>query len=130
MIFHYLRKRLITKNPEPVKLETTVFISDNATILKLDINDIIFMKAEGNYVEIYEKHKKHLIRSTLKKIINDNKESGLLRSHRSYLINTGKIVSITGNTKGYKINLKDYDGEIPASPKAGRIIKDIISKRT
>lgn len=58
-------------------------------VIRLDLQQIAYVKAADNYVEVYYLEKQELqmklLRSTLKKI--NSKAPALVRAHRSYLIN-------------------------------------------
>lgn len=79
---------------------TYVFSSYNGKeIIEILKTDFLFMKASGNYTEIFYKSnevlKSHLLRKNLKRFEFDFKENGVLKKcHRSYIFNTeiGKTV--------------------------------------
>ena len=82
--------------------------------------DLIMIKSDGNYMEVYylqnDKIAFTLLRNTMVAIESHIIEYPfLLRCHRSYLINTDKIESIKGNTRGYIINLAGIEYDIPVS---------------
>ncbi|SHJ03423.1 LytR/AlgR family response regulator transcription factor [Aquimarina spongiae] len=82
--------------------------------------DLIMIKSDGNYLEVYyfqnEKIRFMLLRNTITAIENHTKKYPfLLRCHRSYLINTNKIENIKGNTRGYIINLAGIEYKVPVS---------------
>ena len=52
----------------------------------MDVDAIIYIKAEGDYVNIITNYKKYLIYSRLKEILNRIKYR-FVQSNRSYLIN-------------------------------------------
>jgi hypothetical protein len=101
---------------------------DNNTTFKISAKELLFIKASGNYIEIFEKDKVHLIRSTLKKVLENSDDSDLIRCHKSYIINKNKIQTITGNTKGYKLKLKDYKDYLPISKNIGEELKISLKK--
>ena len=125
LTYNYIISKLIKE--KGIKSNSTISkinISDNKTTLNIDIKNLFYIKSEGNYVTVFEKNKKYLIRSSLKKIIEQNNNSELIRCHKSYIVNSNKIKSISGNSKGYKISLLDKDFEIPASIKVGEKLKN------
>ncbi|MFK5982899.1 MAG: LytTR family DNA-binding domain-containing protein [Flavobacteriaceae bacterium] len=80
--------------------------------LELDINQFMFAKSEGNYLEIYlnQQHPdKVLLRVTLK-----NLEAllrtypNIIKTHRSYLVNCNYIEKINGNAQGYQLHINKY----------------------
>jgi DNA-binding LytR/AlgR family response regulator len=86
----------------------------------LDPDQIIFARAEGNYLEIFldkeEASKPLLKRVTLKKFEQQlNKYPFLVKTHRSYMVNLHKIVHMKGNAQGYRLKLNKHDQFIPVS---------------
>lgn len=80
--------------------------------LKLDIDQFMFAKSEGNYLEIYlneEYPNKVLIRVTLKNLESLLKPyPNLIKTHRSYLVNSNYIEKIKGNAQGYQLHINKY----------------------
>ncbi|GAB5553987.1 MAG: hypothetical protein Sapg2KO_35780 [Saprospiraceae bacterium] len=75
-----------SKEPNP---KITLEGNSRKEIIRLDLQEIAYVKAADNYVEIYylqeQQLQMKLLRSTLKKI--NSKAPALVRAHRSYLIN-------------------------------------------
>jgi DNA-binding LytR/AlgR family response regulator len=79
------------------------------------------MESANNYIYVYyENSKKELSKSTLRSSLKIIEESfpdiGLIRCHRSYIINFKKVKVLRKDKEGLKIEL-DYDGiaDIPVS---------------
>ncbi|MDD4697250.1 MAG: LytTR family DNA-binding domain-containing protein, partial [Fermentimonas sp.] len=78
-----------------------------------------FAKSEGNYIEFYlrdvnvDKIVKRLTLKELESALEPFPE--IIRTHRSYLVNTNQIKGVEGNAQGYKLKLKSYEGTIPVS---------------
>jgi len=87
--------------------------------LQLDINNLLFAKADGNYVELCLKEveaKKIILRITLKELESVLRPySNIIKTHRSYLVNMYHIKNITGNAQGYKLQLNNFNEIIPVS---------------
>ena len=114
-------------NEENTKKEV-LNIKDSSTVISIPVNDIFYIKSFGNYIQIFEKNNKkgHLLRFALKDL--DNKYTDLYRCHKSYLVNVKHIKKITGNTKGYKLELNDLENVyIPVSRTKGEKIAGMIS---
>lgn len=95
------------KKPEPQRLfiKTQVKADD----FDLEIDTLFFVRAEGNYVEIFYRTanevKKELKRIPLAKLEAQlSNYPQLIRSHRAYLINTNNIHLISGNAQGYQVS--------------------------
>lgn len=114
--------------------ETITLSGDTKDSISLIPENILFMEASGNYVEIcykeeaQEKHK--LLRSTIKQMEEVTQAfSYLIRCHRAYIVNINHIRNISGNAQGYRLSLTDTMQEIPVSRtylKELKNLKDII----
>ncbi len=108
---------LVIKNPEvTVKLKS----NDESEDVELTISDILFLKGAHNYVEVYflsdQRVKRILLRSTLKSLFKDLEHLEVfIFCHRSYIVNIQQVTTINGNSRGYKILLKNYGDFIPVS---------------
>ena len=84
----------------------------------MDLSTFLFARASGNYVEIYVREKdvvsKSLKRLTLAQL-ETQLASSVLRTHRSYLVNTRHIVHVTGNAQGYELSFAETELTVPVS---------------
>ena len=83
-------------NKQEVKLEDQafVFVKDNGVLKRVNVDDILFLEAMGDYVKVHTQHKFHVLHSTLKAIEEKLPQSKFIRVHRSYIISINKIDSI------------------------------------
>ncbi len=83
-------------------IETTekdyIFIRSNSVLTKIKIDDIEYIQALGDYINIYVADKRHTIHMTLKGIEDKLPIDKFFRIHRSYLINLNKIDYIEKET--------------------------------
>ena len=83
-------------------------------------NDLLFIKAEGNYVELTTFQNQQL-KTEIKRISLRQLELRLadypflFRCHRTYLINMMQIEKISGNSQGYVVSFKLLTDKIPVS---------------
>ncbi len=79
--------------------------------VKVNSNDIEYVNAAGNYVELHVKGAVHLIRSTISSLEYDLEENGFIRIHRSILIKEASIdrVKYLNTNNQYKFVLKSGD---------------------
>ena len=99
---------------------TLINLSDDKGHLKLsvDIDNLFFIEAADNYVNIYytnkEKISKFCLRNSLKNMENIN--PNLIRCHRSYIVNFGKVKVLRKEKEGLVIELDSKDiPDIPIS---------------
>lgn len=79
-----------------VVTDALVVFSDNYGDYHLRKSDIIYLKADSNYCDIYTIDKKIVTSYTLKKCEKILGGMPFLRVHRSYLINVNKISNLSG----------------------------------
>jgi len=83
-------------------------------------NDLLFAKADGNYVELTLSRNGRLT-TELKRISLRQLESNLadypflFRCHRAYLVNMRQIENVSGNSQGYLVSFRLPAGKIPVS---------------
>lgn len=75
-----------------------IFIKDKYRFVRIESGDILWLKAEGSYVDIITTARNHLITTeTLKSFMDKAQFPNLFRVHRSYAVNIGKINGMEGN---------------------------------
>lgn len=78
-------------------------------VFKIDVNDIIYLKSEQNYISIFYlkegELKNHLLRISLVNALKQITSEDIFRCHRSYVININSIEKITGNAQSLKLQL-------------------------
>jgi DNA-binding LytR/AlgR family response regulator len=78
--------------------ESSFYINIGKRLIKIDTNSILYFQAKGDYVTIKTESNNYVMHNTLKKIENKLPTGMFFKSHRSYLINTKKIIDIEENT--------------------------------
>lgn len=96
---------LFTINIKP----TYIVVKDGYDEVKLNIDDILFIKSDANYIDIQLEHKKFTIRKSLDSFLKEVSSDTFIKVHRSYIINKLKI------TKKTSAFLYIEDFEIPLS---------------
>jgi DNA-binding LytR/AlgR family response regulator len=74
--------------------DKNLFIRVDAGLLRLNVKDILWMEAAGDYVKIYLKEKTHIVYATLKKLSARLNPNQFVRIHRSYMVNVSKVTHI------------------------------------
>lgn len=82
------------ENSQDFVLNDSLFIRTNGMLVKLKLQDIIYLEADANYTQVYSKDKKFVIRSTLKELEAKLDPNRFVRVHKSFLINLTEIDSI------------------------------------
>ncbi|MEL6593509.1 MAG: LytTR family DNA-binding domain-containing protein, partial [Bacteroidota bacterium] len=97
-------------------------IHQSEKTLEVDLDQLLLIEAQQNYVRLFlltdEGLKKEMLRNTLSRVEAALTNSPIKRSHRSYLVHTQKIASVSGNAQGLKLKLTGLaDLEVPVSRK-------------
>lgn len=102
----------------------TIVIRERGREWRVGVDDLVFMRAEGNYLHLQLKDRHHLYRMTMNAVETELDPSRFLRIHRSYIINMAHVRShrYSGNNEFiFSMN----NGERIVS---GRSYKEHISK--
>lgn len=111
----------IITNPQAISnTEIQLFGEGKTDKIHLHSSGLICLKSEGNYVEIFHRSeeitKRELLRGPLKAFEEQLADQPqFIRCHQSYIINKQLINSISGNARGYLLDLKDLDAKVPVS---------------
>lgn len=92
-------------------------------------NDLFYVKAADNYVEVYfqsdGEFSRRILRNTLKAVEQDLESyPNFFRCHKSYLVNLAQVHHLSGNAQGYKLHLHHMDEPIPVSRQHNETIKN------
>lgn len=104
----------------------------NATTLRLNLNHVMYIVSDDNYVDIHMeangKRKKLVFRSSLKNIESQivNPLSPICRCHRRYLINIKYFKIKTNTSRNTTIQLINYGDEVSVSKQYVRSIIDML----
>lgn len=77
--------------------EESFFVKVDSLLVKLELDDILWIEALGDYVKIQTRDKNHTVYSTLKKFEERLDREKFVRVHRSFIINISKISNINPN---------------------------------
>lgn len=88
-----IKKEVITTDQN-----SDFYVNIGNRLIKIDFSQIILIKAQGDYVEIKTETSSYTVHSTLRKIESKLPKKIFLKIHRSYIINTRKIIDIENNS--------------------------------
>jgi DNA-binding LytR/AlgR family response regulator len=114
--------------------ENILLKSDNKIVeLQVKIMNIMFIKSEGNYVEVHYINNgnitKKLIRDRIKNIENILPSHTFIRCHNRYIINKYFVTKVNGNARGLSLELKDYNEIISVSRSKIKAFESFMTKR-
>ncbi|MFD2562291.1 LytR/AlgR family response regulator transcription factor [Aquimarina rubra] len=101
------------------ELTAYLFVKQDKEIKKIELNKILFVEAQQNYVKIITTEETILTHKTLKSMQSSLSEEDFIKTHKSFLVALHKIDKISGN----EIFIKDY--RLPLST---RLKKQVITR--
>ncbi|MGB0431510.1 MAG: LytR/AlgR family response regulator transcription factor [Bacteroidia bacterium] len=75
-----------------------LFIKDDHAFVKVKFSELLYVKANGNYVEVFTDQKRLLIRTTMKEILPKLPAEDFMQIHRSYTVNLNCIDKFSAST--------------------------------
>ena len=109
-----------SKVPETKNESTYFFVKQDGKLLKINFDDILYVKAEQEYSFVFTKTERLLVSMHLKLLDSILPENLFTRVHRSYIISHQNVVSIYGN----RVQI-DEDTQVPI----GNTYKDALFKK-
>lgn len=79
-------------------IKDVLFIKEKFKYTKLDISEILWIKAEGNYLEIHMADRKELLRSSLSAFLEKLDRSNFFRTHKSFAVNLDYLTKVEPTT--------------------------------
>jgi two-component system response regulator LytT len=74
------------------------YINIDRRLIKIEMTAVNIVEAKGDYIHIKTEGKNYVVHSTLKKIEDKLPKDLFLKVHRSFIINTKKIIDIEDNS--------------------------------
>jgi DNA-binding LytR/AlgR family response regulator len=74
-----------------------IFIKSGYEHIKVAISEIRYIKSEADYTEIFTVDRKHLTSHPLKYWLERLEQIDFVQIHKSFVVNTSKIVKVSGN---------------------------------
>jgi two-component system LytT family response regulator len=113
----------IIKNNEFI---SRLFVRDKRGLIPLPVNEIVWLKADGDYTTIYTVDKNFLVDTTLKEFTKKLNPENFLRVHRSAVVNLNHIIRIEEDNRRLILYMKSGT-EIQASRAGSQILKNLIA---
>lgn len=124
---HDRRQNEIEDSKEEPKPLTRLFVRrDRDIILPLDVDKILWLEANGDYVSIHTSDETFIASGTLTSFSKRLCEKSFLRVHRSAIINLEQIKKLEEQGRSFLVYLKD-GSEIQASRSGSRILKQLLA---
>lgn len=89
-------KTLIEKGREPIlQFSNTFFIKQNYRFVKVEMDELLYVESDNNYISLHTRDQKFVLKLSLNYLAERLQLSFLVRVHRSYMVNLGKIDAFT-----------------------------------
>lgn len=98
-----------------------VFVKDRSRLIKLKLDDILWIEVEDKYCMLHTTNRKLLLRQSLKELATKLDESVFVKTHRSVMVNMNHVDDI--DTALSVVNVKD--NELPL----GKTYRDELIER-
>lgn len=85
------------KEDEGVFNQASLFIKVNSRLVRIDLKDILYVEAKGDYTVFKTEAKGYVVNSTFKNVEEKLDPNQFIRVHRSYIVNVDKVVDIEDN---------------------------------
>lgn len=109
-----VNKLLEKTGPTPAQ-PSSIFVKAGKKVFRVNLEDILYLEAVDDYVNIITPASQYLVHETLKSMLEQLPASHFARVHKSYIISKDHIVFIEGNyvrvgTKDIPVGLSYRDG--------------------
>lgn len=111
-----LQNKILSPKEKSISGKITIPQQDGFEVL--DVNDIIFCKADDNYTEIHLTNSKKLISKTLKHFEDTLSKYSFVRIHKSYLVNLNAVTKYKKGKGGSVVVSNGKEILVSASKKA------------
>jgi DNA-binding LytR/AlgR family response regulator len=92
-----IRGRLAPREPARGSNPREIFVKDGTKLVRVALDDLLFVKSEANYVEFVSEQSAVLILMSMKRL-EELLPPEFMRVHRSYIINLRRIARIEDNS--------------------------------
>ena len=75
-------------------VDNYIFLKVDSRLIKVEIDDLLFIEAKGDYALFKTNEKGFIVHTTMKKVQERLEEYKFVKVHRSYVVNLSKIVDI------------------------------------
>ena len=74
-----------------------IYIKENKRVIKVHLNEIIYVEGLSEYVQIYTNKKKIITKTSMSNMEKKLSSDGFLRIHKSYIVSLSKVEAFTNH---------------------------------
>ncbi|MEL6675919.1 MAG: LytTR family DNA-binding domain-containing protein [Bacteroidota bacterium] len=93
-----LQKSEEEQSPSSQEADSIFIKAVDNRLVKLNLNDIQFAEAMGDYALLYTEAKRHTVHTTMKKLEAKLPSDRFLKVHRKYIVNLDQIIDLQDNS--------------------------------
>lgn len=90
-LFSAIEIAMMKQEPEE---GASIVIKDGGLTVKIQVDDILWLKSDNIYVEINTTSKRYIQRNSLEHLLEELPTDAFARTHRSYAVNISKIAAV------------------------------------
>ena len=123
-----LKNMQVEASPEP---SLTLTGTTNESI-SLDISDLLYIEAVGNYVKVMSKQTDGEVHTTMLRATMKQMEDALqaypmiVRCHRAFMVNLGQVEQISSNSRAMQLVMRHSHDAIPVSRSNFNKLKELL----
>lgn len=76
----------------------SLFVKDGYNWVRVYLNDLLYVKAEDNYIKLVETKRQTMVRMTVQEFLNKVSPDAFIRTHRSYAVKLSAVQQLQNNT--------------------------------
>jgi DNA-binding LytR/AlgR family response regulator len=78
--------------------EAFIYVKENKRVIKVNLNEILYIEGLSEYVQIYTDRKKIITKTSLTNLEDKLPSDGFLRIHKSFIVSKSRIEAFTTST--------------------------------
>ncbi len=78
--------------------EAFIYVKENKKVIKIYLNDIVYIEGLSEYVRIFTENKKTITKTSMANMEEKLPGTGFLRIHKSYIVSLPKIEAFSSNS--------------------------------
>ncbi|NQU53525.1 MAG: response regulator transcription factor [Bacteroidetes bacterium] len=78
--------------------EAFIYVKENKKVIKLHLNEILYVEGLSEYVQIYTKQKKIITKTSMTNMQEKLPDTDFMRIHKSYIVSMAKIEAFTSHS--------------------------------
>jgi DNA-binding LytR/AlgR family response regulator len=78
--------------------EPFIYVKENKRVIKVHLNEILYIEGLSEYVQIYTDKKKIITKTTMASLEEKLPEEGFMRIHKSFIVSLSRIEAFTSTT--------------------------------